>query len=317
MEFLPLGNKLPQKKIIIFTHSGLNNRLLPLISGFRAAEILNRQLLIYWSDTPRRTGMKYQSNSGLRFHDLFENPIDEVSIDEINNLAGAKWFTDWRGLDCSKWPQPTEFKVKNPEVIIGDTIPNNIDDEVIAVRTSKLFGVEGDNPSLDYLNNAKCSYLSAPQIVSDLRSYATLLKPIKEISRIIEKYKQVMSKHMHGLHIRKTDFKQYKSFKCENEHIAQLVEAKVLQYGPEKIYLSTDCMKTEKWFKKYFGSQLLIYNDDKKFENSDVGTKHALIDLYLLSKSQCILGTIHSTFSVGAWVLSENASLEGLWWTEK
>ena len=87
MEFLPLGNKLPQKKIIIFTHSGLNNRLLPLISGFRAAEILNRQLLIYWSDTPRRTGMKYQSNSGLRFHDLFENPIDEVSIDEINNFT--------------------------------------------------------------------------------------------------------------------------------------------------------------------------------------------------------------------------------------
>jgi len=312
-----LGNKLPRKKIIIFTHSGLNNRLLPLISGFRAAEKLNRQLLVYWSDTPRRTGMKYHGNLGIRLHDLFENPIDEVSLDEINDLAGAKWFTDWRGLDCSKWPQPAGFKANNPEVIIGDTISNNIDDEVIVVRTSKLFGVEGDNPGLDFLNNTKCSYLSAPQTVSDLRSYAALLKPIKEIYRTIEKYKQVMSNHMLGLHIRKTDFKQYKSFNCENEHIARLVEAKVLQYGPDKIYLSTDCMKTEKWFKKYFGSQLLSYNDNRKFENSDLGTKHALIDLYLLSKCQWILGTIHSTFSVGAWLLSEKASLEGLWWTEK
>lgn len=155
VEFLPLGDRLPQKKIIIFTHSGLNNRLLPLISGYRAAEILNRQLLVYWSDTPRRTGMMYQGNSDLRFHDLFENPMDEVSIDEINDFAGAKWFTDWRGLDSSKWPQPIGFRVKNPQVIIGDTIPKNIDDEVFVVRTSRLFGVEGDNPGLDYLNNTK------------------------------------------------------------------------------------------------------------------------------------------------------------------
>jgi hypothetical protein len=317
MELLPLENKSSQKKIIIFTHSGLNNRLLPLISGFRAAEILNRQLLVYWSDTPRRTGMRYHGNSGLRFNDLFENPVDEVSLDEINDLEGAKWFTDWRGLDCSKWPQPAGFNVKNPEVITGDTIPGNIDDEVIVVRTSRLFGVEGDNPGLDYLNNTKCSYLSAPQIVSDLRSYAALLKPVKEISGIIEEHKHVLGKHMLGLHIRKTDFRKYRSFKYENEHIAQLAEARVLQYGPEKIYLSTDCIKTEGWFKEYFGSQLLTYNDVRKFENSDAGTKHALVDLYLLSKCQWILGTIHSTFSVGAWLLSENASLEGLWWTEK
>jgi len=151
---------------------------------------------------------------------------------------------------------------------------------VVAVRTSRLIGVEGDYPTLEFLNQKKISYLTPPKIVEDLRPYFAQLKPIKKFAEIIDRYKNTMPTRMIGFHVRKTDFPWHKPLKNENQRIAKIINHATTEYN----------------------------NNDKK------GTEHAIVDLYLLSQAQWIFGTVHSTFSVAAWLLSNNASLQGEWW---
>lgn len=303
-----------KKQLLVFTHSGLCNRLLPLVSGLRAAKILGRQLLICWADAPRRTGMEYSGSSGARFNDLFANRIEEITLDEVNRLDKVKWFTDWRGMKPNRWT-PEGMELKTPEVIISDVIPLNLEDETIAVRTSRLFGVEGDNPTLEFLENKKVSYLTPPPFVEDIRPYFASLTPSAALSGIIDDYGEIIPGRTIGFHVRKTDLPQYQPSMGENQRMADIIDSAIAERQARKLYLSTDCEKTERWFREYYGDMLITYACSEKFENNVKGTEHAVVDLYSLARSQWIFGTVHSTFSVVSWLLSKASSLEGKWWT--
>ena len=144
-----------EKKLIVLAHAGLCNRLLPLVSGWRASEILNRKLILCWAGPPRRTGMPYQDTDGASFNDLFENPIEQISIEEVNSIQSLKWFADRRGMNVANWKAPPNLKLKDPQVIRSNIISKSIDAEYVAVRTSRFVGVEGDQPTLGFLNKKR------------------------------------------------------------------------------------------------------------------------------------------------------------------
>ena len=57
----------------IYVHSGLNNKLLPLLSLLRMAKKENKNIKCYW------VADAYLSNSLFHFDDLFEN-IKEIQF---------------------------------------------------------------------------------------------------------------------------------------------------------------------------------------------------------------------------------------------
>ncbi|MEO1172209.1 MAG: hypothetical protein AAFX94_09165 [Myxococcota bacterium] len=261
------------KRLLVFAHAGLCNRLLPLVSGWRAADLLGRRLVVCWADAPRRTGMPYEGDRSVHFNDVFQNEIEEVSVQEVSALAGVKWFTDHRGMNLGRWKAPKDLVLKDPSVIVGNTIPKDLDDELVAVRTSRLFGVEGDQPTLDFLHRQKVSYLEAPPIVKELRPYFSRLKPVPRLAQTVDEYRSKMTAGMLGVHVRKTDFPWRKPAVDENERVAAICDAAMKRRAASKLFLSTDSPDTDAWFRRRYGDAILSYACPAKYSNNADGAE--------------------------------------------
>ena len=73
------------------------------------------------------------------------------------------------------------------------------------------------------------------------------------------------------------------------------------------IFVCSDDYQLECRLVKQFN--LLSYNDESKTFNNLSGVQKAIVDLYLLSSCQIILGTKGSSFSYFAWMLSNDTTL--------
>ena len=106
-----------------------------------------------------------------------------------------------------------------------------------------------------------------------------------------------------SLQLRITDggFKKFKS--CET---FQTVETIINQHN--KIYFSTDDFKSHETYKHH--KNVIVYDNINKFENNDDGSYYSLVDFINLSRSKIIYAPDCSSFSLMAFIISDQAQLK-------
>lgn len=140
--------------------------------------------------------------------------------------------------------------------------------------------------------------------------YFKEFEPTQEIEDVIDviyyKYSEDLAAgNVIGVHIRKGDynvsFDGRQHISTEKGFIFKMYD--LLELNPDyKFLLCTEDKETEEKFEKLFGKDKIIYFHKRARGRGDVAAmKEALIDLYLLSKCDILLGTFLSTFSEVAW----------------
>jgi len=145
----------------------------------------------------------------------------------------------------------------------------------------------------------------APIDYSDIKNYIPSLN--SSLETIVNQFSKQFINNVVGFHIRRTDSSA--SLK-HSPDILFLDQAKQTIESGKKIFLSTDNIETEKQFIKLFPNDLLIYPKRCKLKRrwprafNKAYTEDDLIDLFLLGRSEYVLGSSWSSFSSLAMTLN-------------
>jgi hypothetical protein len=270
-------NKICKKNIFIKVKNGLANRLRTINSFYDFAKKQHKRLCVCWAAGP--------GFSDDHFEDLFEKikGIDFISEEEYKSLTD-----DILKLDqaiCKDEENGNFYQFKKP---CGEIIEKLISDS---------FSYHGDS-CLEYM---------LPSTFMCENKFFKLLFPKKEIQDVIDQVSKKFSENTIGIHIRRGDawlspWKQYFK-KSTDKAFIELMKEELKKNKNTVFFLSTDSIETNNNFKNIFKDKI-IYNEQKSFFNSsDIHEekpyqKDAAIDLLLLSKTNKIIGTNWSSFSV-------------------
>ena len=280
----------------IHVHSGLNNKLVPILSLLRIAKKENRKLKCFWGNDA------YVNKTLFNFNDLFENidNLEFVTIQEYMNL-----FNNENTKIYNKFGSDRDR---------SQIIYNNDKNEIVLFhKIIHLISYNDDNVIGNYVPYPR-ENKEITQIIVDLRNIAKYLKPIKEIQDKIDyNITNFKNNNVIGIHIRTTDggFTDIKSgdvFKFINNLLEENTNS--------KIYISCDKLELENEIKKIFSNNILFYsnpfgnNYSDKFNRSSWGTINAVCEMFILSKCNKFYGTPGSSLSFMVWLLRKDNLLE-------
>lgn len=282
------------KLICLPLFNGICNRLIPIASAIRISKKCNAKVTVFWTNNPGRAQLAYHGAS-TQFSDLFEpvNNLEFVSMEEINtHLLDSDLY------DCKKiayFPMINTQTSKNIFVVYSMRMIF-CDDEVIHQQYT--------------LENA--GKFQEDHVYLEMKEVLRIFTPAKELKSEIDRiYETKMKgKTMIGLHIRRTDgsFKE-KDWKSTD----QALLLRVCSWAHEGIvfFLATDSPEHEKKYKETLGNSIITYDPPfNKFNNDRDNVLAAVVDLHLLSMcDRAIIGTVESSFSLTAALLSENTPL--------
>lgn len=283
--------------INLVVYNGLCNRLIPLISCYRIAKLYNKHLNILWNGPPVRSCINYTDNKPCLFEDIFEK-LEGVSI--VNQEEFEKLTI--------KSDKVYKFHYENCKKLVIE--PEKYENICIYLALYPIL-LQTDNIK-DYIEFTLDSEKSSDglfqnEIFKQLKISFNCLKPIKEVQQIIDNVYEKFSKNMIGLHIRKTDggFTHMNWNEIDKVLISKLKHW-VKQNLDNKIFLATDCKKTQNKYKFYFNNRIIFYNPKQtKFDNNHFNVICGVVDLFLLSKCNiAIIGTLASSFSLTSGLLS-------------
>jgi len=280
----------------LHVHSGLNNKLVPLLSLLRIARKENRELKCLWGNDA------YINRTLFSFNDLFEN------LDRVKFITIEEYIDLFNNQNNKIYNKSGSDRDRNEIIYRNDT--NEI---VIFHKVVHLISYKDDNVVGNYVPYPR-EIKEQTSIISELREIAKLLKPVEKINNkinsIIEKFKD---NNVIGLHIRTTDggFTDIPS-KDVFGFINNLLE----ENKNSKIYISCDTLALENEIKKTFSDNILYYsnpfgdNYSEKFNRSSWGTINAVCEMFILSKCDKFYGTPGSSLSFMVWLLRNDNLLE-------
>lgn len=308
------------KKIIIKVQSGLNNKLLPLLSLLSIADKYNYEIMCFWSNICM--GL-IKIKEGFHFLDFFE-PIDKIQFIDEN---------DFNKLQKSNNLIIHTVNGHNIESYRSASLIDNTLKSHIFHNICHIISLKDDNVINKYIPTRK-KQVNTCEFTEEFRKYLNKLKPKKNILEKISSVVNSFNGKILGIHIRTTDTINRKD-KTETYHdklcglrtggfsnvdyftAIKYIE-KFLKNNQEwKIYLSVDCHIIEKLFTNKFKNKILKLEEpfgetyESKFDmNSHNGIKNGICEMYILSKCNKIVGTPSSSFSLMAWLLSSHDNLD-------
>jgi hypothetical protein len=210
--------------------------------------------------------INYECN--CRFADLFA-----YNVKEANLTQGPSDDRMWR-----LWLLPNEVPIGFAKAF-PSTLGQDIDFEYERIPTS---------------------------IRKDYMHYINKLIPSKNIQNIINNNTERIGQNTLGVHVRRRDFlidplrnsgTDRKFFQCIDRYCDDCIET--------MIFLATDCPETQQRFLKRYGNRLITYSKSSYDRYNTKGIHDATVDLFLLAKSEHIIGSYLSTFTEMAWWLGQ------------
>ena len=139
------------------------------------------------------------------------------------------------------------------------------------------------------------------------RQYLEFVRKLKPKQQLLQKIEEFRQQHwtddIIGLHIRRTDLLNHLKYKkldsnfSSDEMFISAIEKEISQ-GCSRFFLATDNEETQKLIYHHFPDQIISYCQTFNSEHKRQTTlENALIDLYLLSSCQKIIGSYYSSFS--------------------
>ena len=280
----------------LHVHSGLNNKLVPLLGLLRIAKKENRQLKCLWGNDA------YINKSLFSFNDLFE------SIDNLEFITIQEYVNLFNNQNTKIYNRSGSDRDRS-----GIIYNNNKNDVVLFHKVVHLISYKDDNVIGNYVPYPRICKEITP-IINELREIVKLLKPVEKIqnkiNNTIENFKNT---NVIGLHIRTTDggFTDIPS-KDVFGFINNLLE----ENNGSKIYISCDTLALENEIKKTFTNNILYFTnsfgDDysEKYNRSSWGTMNAVCEMFILSKCNKFYGTPGSSLTFMVWLLRNDKFLE-------
>lgn len=279
------------KNFIISVYSGLNNKLLPLISLLRICRKEKGTIKCFWGNDAYINEYKYS------FTDLFL-PIKDIEF--ISKLEFDNQFKNTNNIVYNKAGSDRDRK----EIIYHHNNTNNTN--IVFYNIVHLISYKDDNIIGKFVPYPR-SKINRTKIIYELQELLKELKPSTEIEKqISHTLTKIDNINVLGIHMRTTDggFTD-----IPKNDIFNYIDNYLNNNKKSKIYISCDNEKLENkiinkyknniiYFDKPFGNS---YGD--KFNRFTYGTKNAVCELYILSKCSNFVGTPGSSFSFMVWLL--------------
>ena len=264
------------QKITVVPVGGLANRMKAVAGGIALSQELQSLLSIVWF---RDWALP------CRFDELFESiNIPHVTIKEASTF-------DHLLLD-----RPRAKNLNIPRIfqkIMFDDIL--YEQEVLSLYRQKFdFKAWAENKRV-YLSSYFC-FFDCPQAI-----YRKLFVPTKLLREAIDKRCNDFGEYTVGLHIRRSD----NEVSIKNSPISlfhEKIEQEIELNDNVLFYLATDSEHDRNELQHRYGKRMLVSENPPSRDNAQ-GIKDAVVELYLLSKTNKIYGSFGSTFSeMAAWL---------------
>ena len=262
--------KKAQKQITLIPVGGLANRMKAIDAAVALAQESGSQLQILWF-----------KDKGLncRFNQLFKPlQLKDVVVKE------ATW------MDTLIYDRPRKKNFYIPRLfqrMIFDVC-------VYENQATQLFHQNFDFLSWargKYAYIASCVYFY-PQTTHELFD---IFHPIPSIQERIDKISNQFGTNTIGIHIRRTD-NIASITQSPTELFIERMKQEVEKDAHSMFYLATDSEEEKQYLKAVFGEQVII-SPRKADRNSMDGMQDALAELYILSKTRKIFGSMKSSYS--------------------
>ena len=280
----------------IHVYSGLNNKLIPLLSLLRIGRKENKTIKCLWGNDI------YVSKPSFKFNDLFE---DIEGIEFINNTEFVANFNNKDNIIYNKHGSDRDRN----EIIYNTNSKNSVFYKIVHIISYKNDNVIGN-------------YVPYPRekiykniLIDELRNVIKFLKPKKDILNKIDM--ELFNKKILGIHLRTTDGG---FVDIPKNNIFKYID-NFLKNNPDYlIYISCDNFVLENQIIKKFTDKICYlrspfgntYND--KFNRNSYGVKNAICEMFSLSKCSKFVGTPGSSFSFMVWLLRNDNTLD--FWCE-
>ena len=262
--------------IVVKPIGGLANRMRVLYASVLLAERYNTKLRCVWQNN---------EELGAAFHDIFL-PIPNVEfcadygklISTYNkkglNLLISRIWNRIKGIGAY-------FSPSNVDAInkVGT------DSEDYSCFFSVVSKYLANNRSVAF---STCNYLM-------VLPNADIFHPVQELMDEIDRISDCFTANTYGLHIRRTDH-MLAINGSPDEAFFKIIDDCLSEDGNCMFFLSTDDKNVETLFKNKYEGHILVH--DKTFGRGSLsGIKDAVIDMWLLSRTNRIYGSSYSSFS--------------------
>jgi len=266
--------------IIAHNTGGLCNRIKNIISCFR----LTDDVLVYWKQIDKYDSKNYHLFI-CDYYKLFSYPFLIQNLDkEYDCYKDSKLIiqkSDKLPVNFSQFNSKCSKKYK-----LTDKYKRNIDFEYERIP---------DNVKETYIYLFKNKLILNPYIKNKIEIF-------------FDKY--MKNKKLCGVHIRswKRDNEEYRQHLHKLDEFEKEIQTKLKSYS---VFVSCDNEEILQYLKKKY--TIIVYNRDTDLSSSRLnseGIQEDLIELYLLSKCQTLIGSHFSSFSEVAWYLSGCVSIK-------
>ena len=273
------------KKLILITSAGLCNRLRTICLYQLIADYTGREFKLFWVQEKRE--------QNIRFEDLFTNQgvlIRSAELDELAKEKDSCFLEIYYGvsedaLHAGRGGNDPAYYKDQP---MADLL-NTVDSKNLIVKTICKFVP---------------TFLDQTSFERDYRRKLNELELLPEIQNKIDEYhKKFFPKNrpIVGVHVRRTD--RTDSIEASTDEKFLNAMKSIQSKNPQTMFfLASDNAEVNINFKAVFGNSLIIYEKayyQPGWERPST-IAEGLIDLMLLSKTNHVLGSLNSSFSLMA-----------------
>lgn len=305
--------------IICKVQSGMCNRLMPFITSYRLAMNLNLQYFLNWDNECRDTDYSYEGEKTTYNH-MFYN------IDNVNYIDDYQL----QSLIVNKKTLVVKYLETNlHNVSIEDLLKNDV---VFFYNYVHPIFTKEDNVIINSYSDCNLSWiLDKTNYYKDLQNYFKLLKPVITIQ---EKINEVLiqfpenKNNIIGFHIRhwpnswvSTNNKYIQG----NDDKRIIIMNNAIKNNPDiKFFISTTDINIIKQLKNLYNEKIIYFenrfgltDNDKYYTSNQQNSKgnisknlNGVVDLYLLSNCNLIIGDVCSSYSHVAPLLNTNSTYQ-------
>lgn len=261
---------MPTDKFYIETVGGLGNRMRALDSAIEFCNRYDKELHLIW---PLYKGMN------CRFDQLFVVPDCISSVTYPSEYSRSKLLSNIKvaGRKLARISFPFRY------------------DMFISKKRFRLLEQEAFEWSA-LSKNHKTRMQSDARFMKRDRPYAEL-NPIESLNRQIQIYRERFSgKRVVGVHIRRTD-NVWSTESSMTESFVRKMDAELDKDSATVFFIATDSTTEESLMISRYGDRIMTFEKATLRRDSVEGIQLALIDLYILSSVDIIIGSYRSSFT--------------------
>ena len=256
--------------IYLIPLSGLCNRLRAIASAIALARDSGAMLKIYWVKN---------HDLNCRFDDLFSPmSIDNVELIECNRkpilFRAYRSDNKWKGAICT----------------IIEGIQKRFIDQILYKKDPvNLFLHENGS-----LENPNRIIIETQHRFYRCENFNLYFKPILQIQDRIDKQVASFAPHTIGVHLRRTDLPQ--QHLSPTSSFIKMMEEEVKKDNAVSFFVASDSETDKQELQEKFGGRVITTIVETSRSTLE-GMQDAVFDLFVLARTNMILGTYYSSFS--------------------